>query len=236
MTKFVSTPKCLDCDHVNHIFCVLGKDKRNKLTQQNTSKAYKKGALIFSEGSYPTGIHIVSTGNIKIVKIGEEGKEQIVRFDNKRNLLGYRSLLGNHVYRASAIAIGKAKVCHIPEDYFLSLLAENHWLYLNLLKKLSNDLAKAEDLILSISQKTVKERVAEAILNLFYKFGCDQYDSIDVKLTRKDIANIAGTTIETTIRTISQLKKEGYIEFNGKKIIVKDVIKLVKLAHYEKLY
>ncbi len=234
MPNTFKNPICPNCNHVNQVFCALSSDDDTDVTQENSVKKYVKGDTIFVENNYPTGIHILVKGKIKIVKTGEEGKEQIVRFAGDGDLLGYRSLLGNRVYKASAIALSNVRVCHIPEDIFLNTISKNQWLYLELLKKLSNDLANAENIILSISQKTVRERIAEAIIILYYKFGHDN-DTIKVKLTRKDIANMAGTTIESTIRTLSNLKKDNFIEFNGKKIIVQNIQKLIELSHYHSL-
>jgi len=235
MLEPIHPPICPDCNHINEFFCAISKENDGNICEQETSKSYKKGEVVFNEGKYPAGVHILTQGKIKIVKFGEEGKEQIVRFAKKGDLLGYRSILGNHVYRASAIAICDIKVCHIPEGVFLKILNDNQWLYVKLLYKLSNDLALAEDMILSISQKPVKERVAEAIINLYHEFGLDNFDNLNVNLTRKEIGNIAGTTIETTIRTLAGLKKDNYIDFKGKNIIILDIMKLIKLAHYNSI-
>lgn len=233
MVNHSHSPLCDKCSHINKIFCGLNIGKHNTIFEENKSVNYKKGMSIFSEGKYPTGIHIIHSGKVKIVKIGDEGKEQIVRFAKTGELLGYRALFGNHAYKASAIALNEVQICHISEKKFFNILSKNQYLYLNLLKKLSLDLGRAEDTILSISQKSAKERIAETIVSLYYKFGHDKNNSIDVQLTRKEIGNLAGTTIETTIRTLSNLKKEHLIELNGKQIVVKDMAGLMCTAHYE---
>lgn len=232
MKKNDSFPdNCTECKHSGVALCSLTNEEKTLFNDAKYTKILKKGDVIFSQSHYPTGIYAVYEGKIKIAKIGEEGKEQIVRFAKAGDIIGYRSLLSEEAYRASATALGDAKICHIPRDVFFKVLRENHWLYKDLMLRLAKDLKAAEEKIISISQKSVKERIAETLILLHHKFGSKSNDSINVKLSRKEIGNIAGSTIETTIRTLSSLKKEGYIAYDGKDIIVKDINKLIQIAN-----
>lgn len=222
---------CLSCKHAGQVFCSLQDGEKLIFNDSKKESNVKKGDVIFSENHFPTGIFAVYDGKVKISKLGDEGKEQIVRFAKSGDLIGYRAVLSEDSYHASAIALNNVTLCHIPKDKFLDVLKNNFWLYKDIIKRLAIDLRNAEDKILSISQKTVKERIAETLIILYYEFGHKENESIDVKLSRKDIGNIAGSTIETTIRTLSELKKEGLIEFNGKEIIVKDISALMNIAN-----
>lgn len=222
---------CMSCKHAGQVFCSLQDGEKTIFNDSKKESNVKKGAIIFEENHFPTGIFAIYDGKVKISKLGDEGKEQIVRFAKSGDLIGYRSVLSEDSYHASAIALNDVTLCHIPKAKFLEVLKNNFWLYKDIIKKLATDLRDAENRILSISQKTVKERIAETLIILYYEFGQKENDSIDVKLSRKDIGNIAGSTIETTIRTLSELKKEGHIEFNGKEIIVKDVPALMQIAN-----
>lgn len=234
MNLHTINPECVSCKHSNKIYCSLGIDKELHIPAEKKEIVYKKGDLIFTENHYPHSIYALAEGKVKISKIGEEGKEQIVRFGKAGDLIGYRALLSGEKYRASATALCDLKLCVIPKKNFITILEKNKVLCFEILQTLSSDLRKAENRILSISQKTVRERIAETLVLLYHEFGHNENDSIDVKLTRKEIGNIAGSTIETTIRTLSELKKEGVISFDGKDIIINNVTDLIQIAnmHY----
>lgn len=229
--KTIQNQNCLTCKHVGHAFCSLGEDEISLFNDSKKESLVKKGSVIFSENYFPTGIYSIYDGKVKISKLGDEGKEQIVRFAKSGDFIGYRALLSEDAYQASAIALNDVTLCHIPKAKFLEVLKTNSSLYINIMKTLAKDLRNAENRILSISQKPVRERIAETLIILYYKFGHKENESIDVKLSRKDIGNIAGSTIETTIRTLSDLKKDKLIAFNGKEIIVKDITALMNIAN-----
>lgn len=233
MNLHTINPECVSCKHSNKIYCSLGLDTDLQIPDDKKEILIKKGEVIFSENQFPHSIYALVDGKVKISKIGDEGKEQIVRFAKSGDLMGYRALLSGEKYRASATALSNLKVCIIPKSNFLKILENNRTLSLELLQTLSSDLRNAENRILSISQKTVKERVAETLVLLYHEFGHNENDSIDVKLTRKEIGNIAGSTIETTIRTLSDLKKEGLISFDGKEIIIHNISDLIQIANMQ---
>ncbi len=222
---------CLTCKHSGSVLCSLKLDEKQLFTDTKQDLFLKKGDIIFKENHFPNGIFAIYEGKVKISKLGEEGKEQIVRFAKSGDLIGYRSLLSEGAYHGTATALSDVRVCMIPKNQFLEVLKNNYWLYKDLIKRLAVDLRVAEERILSMSQKTVKERIAETLIVLHHKFGSSKDDSIGVKLTRKEIGNIAGSTIETTIRTLSEFKKSNLISFDGKMIMVKDIPALISIAN-----
>ena len=96
---------------------------------------------------------------------------------------------------------------------------------------LSDDLKHAEDKLLNMAQKSVREKIAETLVLLYEKFGLDESSAIKSKLTRKEIGDIAGTTTESTIRTISDFNKENIVQIDGKKLIVNDINLLKNELH-----
>lgn len=224
-------PECAKCQHSHKIYCSLEIDGNLQIPEDKKEIVIKKGELIFKENSYPHAIYALIKGKVKISKIGEEGKEQIVRFAKDGDLIGYRALLSGEKYRASATALTELKLCIVPKENFLKLIETDKNLSKELLETLSKDLRKAENKMLSISQKTVRERIAETLVLLYYQFGSKDSRTINIKLTRKEIGNTAGSTIETTIRTLSDLKKEGIIEFDGKDIIINNISELINIAN-----
>lgn len=224
-------PPCSTCTN-NSIFCCLPNDELERLSENKGSNFFKKGQVIFYEGNYPHGMYCIYKGKVKISKLGDEGKEQIVRFAGEGELLGYRSSLSNESYKATATAMEDCYICHIPKQKFSDVLNQNSNFSLEIIKLLSDDLKKSEQNLINISQKPVRERIAETLLILKNRFGYEEdEETLAVVLTRREIGDIAGTTTETTIRTLSEFVKEGSIKLDGKRIQIVDFKKLVRTAN-----
>ncbi len=214
------------------IFCHLGLEELATFNDAKSCVTYKKGQIIFNEGNNPLGLFCINDGKIKLSHSGQDGKEQIVRMAREGDVLGYRALLSGERYNASAVALDDTNVCFIPRDTFFTVLKTNHGLSLEIIKMLSLELRKAEQTITDIAQKPVRERTAEALLFLKETYGYeDDGATINVILSREDIANLVGTATETAIRLLSEFKNDKIVEFVGKKIKILDVKKLVKTAN-----
>ncbi len=194
--------------------------------------SFKKGQVIFSEGGHPLGLFCINDGKVKIEHSGVDGKEQIVRMAKGGDVLGYRALLSNERYNASAVALDDTDVCFIPKDPFFNVLKTNPGLSLDIIKMLSSELRKAEETITDLAQKPVRERMAEALLFLKETYGFEEDgQTINVILSREDIANLVGTATETAIRLLSEFKKDGIVESVGKKLRIANIEKLIKTAN-----
>jgi len=227
----VDIPSCANCGNENSIFCCLPNIELDKLSENKDNNFFKKGQVIFYEGNHPHGMYCIYKGKVKISKLGDEGKEQIVRFAGEGELLGYRSSLSNESYKATATAMEDCYICHLPKDKFNEALNNNSKFSLEVIRLLSEDLKKSEQNLINISQKPVRERIAETLINLKKRFGYeDDGKTLSVTLTRREIGDIAGTTTETTIRTLSDFVKDGIIELEGKKIQILDLNKLTRTA------
>lgn len=193
---------------------------------------YKKGQLIFSEGSHALGIFCINNGKVKLARSGQDGKEQIVRLAKEGDVLGYRALLSNERYAAAAVALDDTVVCFVPRDTFYNALKESAGLSLEIIKTLASELGKAEQTITDLAQKPVRERLAEGLLFLKETYGFEEDDAtLAVVLSREDIANLVGTATETAIRLLSELKHDKIVEFMGKKIRILDMPRLIKTAN-----
>lgn len=224
-------PSCTSCKELNKLFCGLSLTDRESFSQNKRKNTYRKGQVIYYEGNYPQGLFCIYTGKVKISTIGIKGKEQIVKFKGSGEVLGYRALLNDEPYNATATAISDCEICHISKNSFLATLEKSKHLSLNTIRLLSNDLKESEQKLISLSQKPVKERVAEALLLLKKHFGLEKDGkTIEVKLTRREIGEIAGITTETTIRILSELSKEKIIKLEDKKISIMNLQQLVRIG------
>lgn len=225
--------ECINCPirHVS-VFSELRVEDVNLLRLKKACLTFSAGDLIFKEGQFPTGMFIVSTGKVKIFKTGTEGREQILRFAREGDIIGYRSLLGRDHYHCSAMAIGEVQICFMPMDLILLLIEKNFHLGMRFMRQLALDLKHAEERTLQIAQKHVRERIAEALLLLVETYGFEEDRiTLSVRLSREEIAGIAGTVRETAIRLLSEFNAAGIIRLNGRKIVINDMNKLAGIAN-----
>jgi CRP/FNR family transcriptional regulator len=226
---------CQNCKkRFTSVFCRVENDTVDSINDEKVCTPYKKGQVIFHEGARPLGIYCVNRGKIKLVKLGEDGKEQILRLIKPGDLMGYRALLSGDRYSASAVVMEDSGICFIPKELFMGVLQKDGVLSMEIMKLLSDDLRKAETNITHLAQKPVRERLAEALLFIKETYGFEvDGKTIDLKITREELANIVGTATETTIRLLSELKNEGVLQLDGKKIAVLNLAKLVRIANID---
>lgn len=234
--KKQDSPSCLSCDSIkNSVFGELDNKNLGCLDSHKTCNLYKKGQVIFHEGNRPLGLYCLKQGKVKIYKTGIDGREQIVRLVKPGELLGYRAFLGEEFYSASAASIEDAVVCFIDKNDFHTVLHEDEKLSWNLIQILTRELREAENLLRDMAQKTVRERLAEVLLLIKQKYGVDQSDStlLSAHLSRDELASFVGTATETLIRLLSDMKAEGVIETEGKRIRILDTKALAEIANIE---
>jgi CRP/FNR family transcriptional regulator len=159
---------------------------------------------------------------VKIYKTDDSGREQIVRLAKDGDFLGYRALLSGENYNSSATILENAKVCFIPKSSFTDLISKDQDFQNKLMQAVCHDLGVMEQKMADMANKTVRQRLATTLLMLKNSYGIDgdQKTEIDIALTREDLAKIVGTATETLIRLLSDFKKDGLIDINGKKISI----------------
>ncbi len=208
----------------------MSKEELKKVSDSKTTKIVKKGEIIFEEGEKLNGVFCVRDGVSKLSKLSANGKDQIVKLATKGEVLGQRSVIVEECSNLSAVAVNDMEVCFVPKDSILDPLHTNPNFTVEMLRHMAHDLKEADDVIVNMSQKTVKQRIAEAFLYLKKNFGEDKHGFLNLTLSREDIANVVGTATESTIRIISEFKKKGLLKTSGKKIGIANEEKLRDLV------
>lgn len=232
MNKPFDEPVCKDCNlEIATIFKKLLPQQIDYLTQNKTCNIIKKGTVLYQEGNRISGIYCINKGILKIYKTGIEGKEQIIKFAKKGDVIGYRSVIISEPACTSVKVIEEAIVCFIPSQELYHLLKENSEFGIEMLEIACKELGEANNYITDIAQKTVKERLAEILLHLRDEFGVNNEENININLTREELANIIGTATESVIRLLSEFKADGIIELQGRKIKITNAAKLKKISN-----
>lgn len=234
MSKAIKNVECEHCQSRGKgIFCELEEVALNDISHNKVMNNYKKGQTIFFQGNPPFGLYCINTGKIKVSKIGNDGKESIVRIAGPGDVLGHRSLFADENFTATATVIEDSTICFLDKKFILKALADEPSIALRLIQKLSKEMGSAEERTAAMSQKNVRERLAELLLVLKKSYGIKEGNRwrLDIKLTREEVASMVGTANETVIRFISEFKEEGLIEQEGKTIFIVDEPRLIEFAN-----
>ncbi len=225
-------PTCEFCEaHLCFVLNELNKEEMQEVSLTKGGNIYKKGQIIFYEGTRPTGLYAISKGMVKIYKIDSTGKEHIVRLAREGDILGYRALITNDVYSAFASPIIESTICFIPRETFLQLMESNSHLSMRIVQMLAQDLKNAEERLAKIAQKSVRERLAETLLILREFYGTEKDQTLRAQLSRSDLAHYVGTATETVIRLLSEFKDEQLVDIQGRRIRLLNPRMLARIAN-----
>lgn len=208
----------------------LNKEELLKMANCKTSYTIKKGEPIFEEGESVNGIYCIKDGVCKLSKLSANGKDQIVKLIKPGELLGQRSMISDEPANLSAVALEDMEVCFIPKSEVLGFFNNNNQFSMNVMKTICGDLKEADDHMVSMAQKTVKERLAETLLYLEDTFGKNEDGSLHIQLSREELAGMIGTATESCIRLLSEFAKNNWVSLNGKRISILDKNKLKRMA------
>jgi CRP-like cAMP-binding protein len=207
-----------------------------KILHNNMSeKIYEKGEIIFREGSVPGGIFFIRSGKVKKYKTDKSGREQIIYVANTGELIGYHALLAEERYFDTAAALEESHIAFIPKEDFQMALNSSQVLSNRLLKTLSHEFSVFANSIAMFGQRNVRERFAMQLVLMRekYKQNFQPGMSVEINMSREDLARLVGTARENIIRILGDFKEEGILETKGRKIIVTDINKLLRVANPE---
>jgi CRP-like cAMP-binding protein len=228
----IQIPLCEKCSlESSSIFKYLKPDEVTTINFEKDFRQYKRGDILYQEGNRISGFYCINSGIIKVFKTGFDGKEQIIRFAKKGDIIAYRSVLSNELACTSAKVIEDCQVCFIPSEILVSFIKTNPNYALELVKLACHELGEANSFITDIAQKTVRERLAEVLLFLVNDFGLDNQQFLNISLTREELANIVGTATESVIRLLSEFKSDKLVELNGRRIKILNTRGLEKISN-----
>jgi CRP-like cAMP-binding protein len=208
----------------------LTEEELSRISDCKTFISFKKGDIIFKEGDALNGVYCIRNGACKLSKLSANGKDQIVKLVVRGDMLGQRSVVSGESANLSAIALDDMDLCFIPKSEIVKNLHENTNFSFEMLKLMALDLKLADDIIVDMAQKSVKQRLAETLIYLHDNFGEDKNNMLNVILSREDFAGIVGTATESAIRVLSQFKKDKLISTIGKRIKIENIEELKRVV------
>lgn len=206
------------------IFSGLNNEELKGLASFTIERSYQAGEPIFWEGDTPEWFYVIARGNVKVVKHSSQGKEFIIAFFGPGEMFGEVAVFEDKPYPASALAATDVTVLGVKGTDFSAFLAARPEVSLRIINILGGRLRDAQSRLRDIAGERVDQRVAGILVMLSSKLGTT------LPFTRQEIADMAGTTTETAIRIMSQLRSRGIISSVRGKITVIDGQKLRLLS------
>ncbi|MDB5005543.1 MAG: response regulator [Mucilaginibacter sp.] len=199
-----------------------------KIILERKVRQFKKNQVIYYEGDKGNGLYLLINGSVKTIKLAEDGRELMTGIYGPDTYLGIHAMLANEDYTDTATALEDSLLCLIPKDQLEQLLNMYPVVAREFIKLLSNDIREKEEQLLQLAYHSVRKRMAEAMVRLSRQHVTE---GESFKISREDLAAMAGMATETVSRTLSDFKDEGLIDKKGSAITILDINKLAKMKN-----
>ncbi len=207
------------------LFANLTDTELSALARLVSNRRFERGALLFNEGDPCTGLFLVASGRIRIFKLSPSGREQVLAVEGPGSSFAELPVFDGGNYPASASALEDAEVLFISRKDFQNFCREHPDVALKVIAVVGSRLRRLVGIIEDLSFTTVRHRLIALILRLAQASGTTSKEGVHVELTKthQDLAAELGTVRELVSRNLGRLQAEGFLEVDGRKIIVKDL-------------
>ena len=203
-------------------------DLKNFFDDYGQEFNFKMNDLIYEEGDDANFIYLIAKGAVKCHKLDEQGKELGTGLFKEDDLFGYTSFTYNLPHRETAKAIKDTQLFGMALHDLLKVLENNHKLAISLIDLLTGNLTELKDQLLKMAYSSVNKKTASTIVQFAEKINRRPTDPL--KISRNDLASVAGVATETFIRALTNFKNDGLIKSEGRNIVVVDLEALKKLS------
>jgi CRP/FNR family cyclic AMP-dependent transcriptional regulator len=207
------------------LFASLTDKEMEALAGRVSNRRFERGAVLFSEGDPCTGLFLVASGKIRIFKMSPEGREQVLAVEGPGSSFAELPVFDGGNYPASASASEDAELLFISRKDFQNFCREHPDVALKVIAVVGSRLRRLVGIIEELSFTTVRQRLIALILRLAQSSGTHLKEGVRVELTKthQDLAAELGTVRELVSRNLSRLQAEGFLDVDGRKIVVKDL-------------
>lgn len=217
---------------VKQLWDLLNEEQKVFISENHQVHHFKKNQIIYKEGEEPNNLLCLVKGKVKIFKEGVGGRGQIVRMVKAPGIFGKRALFAEEEYTTSSISIEESVIITIQKDTLMEVLNHNVKLSLFFLKSISKELGFSNNLTVSLTQKHIRGRLAEALLFLKETYGTESDGvTLNIYLSREDLANLSNMTTSNAIRTLSNFATERVISVDGRKVKVLNEESLKRISN-----
>lgn len=215
---------------IPQLFNVLTDQEKSFLLENHKTLNYKKNDIIYKEGELPSGLLCLGKGKVKVFKGGFGGRDQIVRMSSPPGFIGYRALFAEEAHIATAVVIEPCTIFHVSKEVLFKLLKSNSQLSLNIIQSFATELGFTRYRSVTLTQKHIRGRLAESLVWLKDIYGYDEDGcTLNIFLSREDLANFSNMTTSNAIRTLSTFVNEKVITVDGR------IIKILNEEQLERI-
>lgn len=200
---------------------------KNYFADYAEERTFKKSEIIYEEGNNSNFVYLVYKGVVKTSRIDEQGKELITGLHKGDDFFGFTSFTHQTHYQETATAMEDSIIFKLVKTNLKNILQHNHAVTLDLIDYLTDNVSEIKDQLLQMAYSSVRKKAANTILQFAEKIKIRPDDNI--RISRSDLASVAGIATETFIRTLSDLKKDGLIDIEGRNIRVLNLELLKKV-------
>ena len=206
------------------LFKSLTEAEMRALAARVSKRHFQRGELLFGEGDPCTGLFLVASGKIRIFKLSAAGREQVLAVEEPGSSFAELPVFDGGNYPAAASALEDANVLFISRKDFQNFCREHPDVALKMIAVVGSRLRRLVGIIEELSFTTVRQRLIAVILRLAEASGRPSREGVHLELTmsHQDLASELGTVRELVSRNLSRLQAEGFLEVDGRKIIIKD--------------
>ena len=212
------------------LFWDLAEKELGYISEKMVLRHYEAGQMILLEASEGEQCFFVTEGSVEITRLSNEGREVILAILNDGDFFGEMSLLDGESRSANVIALDDTKVLTLNRNDFLLVIKEYPQIAIQLLKEMALRLRKSDRQIASLSLSDAEKRIALCILRIAEEQGVIQKGHVSIPKVpiQQDIANMSGTSRETVSRALKLLEKEGFIQRNGRELLINNYNKFIE--------
>lgn len=209
-------------ESISELWEPLLPEEREYLLDNIKIKCFRKNEFIYQINEEPKYLMCLLKGKVKIHKDGVGGRDQIIRLVSLKGFFGYRAAFAEEAYINASSAFEDSVVCMIPIKVIKKLIVNNNTLAIYFIKQLSTMLGIADQRTVNLTQKHIRGRLAESLISLKDKYGIEEDGSLNISLSREDLACLSNMTTSNAIRTLSSFAQEDIIAIDGRKIRIID--------------
>lgn len=205
----------------------------DRLAQATRRRRFGPGTPLFRQGDEAQTVFVVISGYLRLVQHTAEGKDVTMATFGAGDVIGLLVVLSEEAYPGTAEALAESDVLAFPGQILWDVMSENGLLAVRVLRMIAGRLHEAHARIRELSAERVQQRIARSLVRLLRQVGVKQPDGairLDIRLSRQDLAQLNGTTLETVSRTLTAWEQRGIIESGREQVVVRDPHTLVLIA------
>lgn len=220
-------------EDMSDIWSVLSGDEKRMITDNFELHRFKKNQIIYAERETPEYLYVLVNGRAKLYKDGAGGRQQILRLISPVQYFGYRAYFAGEPYVHTAAAMESSDIGLVPLDLLRNMIETNRDVMWFFIHELARNLGSADNRTVSLTQKHIRGRLAEALMELRKQYGYEE-DGVTLRMymSREDLANLCNMTTSNAIRTLTAFVNEHLIVVDGRQIKLIDENKISKISKY----